>query len=148
MKLSTIANLVYIAKRTTSERTVKYRWRNEVLDKTYHEANDSGEQLVLTIRHDAKRKQYVADLHVEWWQPTTATGFNVTTWSPFDHVNYPSASVLTTPVARYSDKSFTKFEEEALFIFGVADDDSAVGNLRNRTTSYRIDATHILQSAH
>lgn len=148
MKLSTINNLIYIAKRTTSDREVKYTWRNDVMDKTYHEANDAGEELVLTISHNAKRKQYEADLAVRWWQPTTATGFKVTVWSPFDRVNFPSATVLVTPVARYGDKSFAQFEKDALnTLIDAVDDESVVAQLLNRTQSYRIDATHILQSA-
>jgi hypothetical protein len=126
------------AVKRVSDREVTYTWRNETLDKTYHEANDAGEQIALTISHNAKRKQYEATLSVSWWQPTTATGFRITIWAPFDHVTYPSASVLITPVARYGDKSFAQFEKDALAVLGVVDTESAVGQLLNRIQSYDI----------
>lgn len=148
MQTSELANLVHIAwlaKRTTSDREVKYTWRNDVLDKTYHEPNDAGEQLVLRLSHDSKRKHYIANLSAEWWQP--ATGFTVTLWSPFDRENYPSGCVLITPVARYSDKSFTKFEKDVLDILTIADSESVVGNLLNRIHSYQLDISHISTNA-
>ena len=137
MSTSTLIDIAQ-AKRTRRERTIEYTWRNPVLDKTYHEANDAGEQVVLRLSHDSNRKQYVAHLSVSWWQPTTSTGFTVTLWAPFDSVNYPSGCVLVTPVARYGDKSFAKFESEALEALNIADSDSVVGNLVKRIQSYNI----------
>lgn len=136
MTTPTLPPIPFYAKRTTGDREVTYTWRNDVMDKTYHQANDAGEQLVLTISHDPKRKQYEATLAVRWWQPTTATGFKVTVWSPFDRVNFPSGTVLITPVARYGDKSFAQFEKDALRIVGIADTESVVGQLLNRLQSY------------
>jgi hypothetical protein len=124
-------------------RETTYTWRNEVLDKNYHEANDAGEQVTLTITHDPKRKQYEAIVRVSWWQPTTSTGFLVTLWAPFDNVTYPSGCVNITPVARYGDKSFAQFENETWDILHALiaheDDNSVVANIISRIKSYTIN---------
>lgn len=132
---ATTAERITQAKRTTGDRSVKYTWRNPVMDKTYHEPNDAGEQVELEFSHDPKRKQYTASIRLVWWQPTTATGFTVTIFTVFDHVNFPASMFHKSPVARYSDKSFAQFEVETLASIDL-NADTVVANLLNRAFTY------------
>lgn len=134
---ATTAERLTQAKVSYGDRKVTYTWANPVMDKTYHEPNDSGEQVELSLRHDPKRKQYTATISVSWWQPTTATGFKVTIYSPFDP-KFPASQFHKVPVARYSDKSFEQFQNDTLAILASIDldGDSVVADLLNRVLSY------------
>lgn len=123
------------ATRRTGERSVLYTWRNPVMDKCYHEPNDAGEEVELHIWHDTKRKRYIAALNLAWWQPRTDTGFSITLRFPFEH---PSVSILTTPVARFSEKSFAQFETDALAALSAVDlhHGGTAADLLNKALSY------------
>ena len=131
----TTAERITQATCTTRDRRVKYVWRNPVMDKHYNEDNDAGEQVELEFSHDPKRKQYTASIRLVWWQPTTATGFNVTMFTIFDQVNFPSGQFREASVARYSDKSFAEFQHATLASLDLTDD-SLVSRLLNRAFTF------------
>lgn len=131
----TTAERIAQATCTTRDRSVKYVWRNPVLTKHYNEDNDSGEQVELEFSHDPKRKQYTASVRLIWWQPTTATGFSVTVFTIFDHVNFPAGQFHKAPVARYGDKSFAEFQHETLANLDLTDD-SLVARLLNKAFTF------------
>lgn len=131
---TTTAERLTQATRTECDRSVKYTWKNSVLNKEYHEPNDAGEQVELEFSHDPKRKQYTATIRLVWWQPSS-NGFTVTMFTVFDHVNFPASQFHNSPVARYGDKSFAEFQHETLKVLDLTDG-SLVSELLNKASTF------------
>lgn len=94
------------------DRETEWVWKSPTQDveKLDHTGEAVGVQIELELRHDAKRKQFIAIMRKVHYKDASTTGFSVTFFSPFDSVNYPSIVIARHPVARYSKTQAHFFE--------------------------------------
>lgn len=118
------------ATRKVKNREVVYTWRSE--NKSIEFDGDTVGGLVrLTIWHSADDKSLKSSIRFMHWNDSN--GYTVESFTIFDNVNFPSASLISKSVARYSDKALAQFEGEVLACVGVHSN-SVVSNLWNRAT--------------
>lgn len=112
--METTTNPIVSATRKQKDRQVKFIWQSPNIDIIVDNGSALwGEQIELELRHDPKRKRYEAVIRRVLWQPNDR-GFTVTMFTLFDRETYPSVCFHSEAVARYSDKSFAKFEADTL----------------------------------
>ena len=95
------------------EREVKWVWRSQSqeLETLEHTGEPVGVHIPLRISHDSKRKTLKATLSKAHWKNSDSPGFSITFMSPFDAINYPSFTVATMSLPRYSGTQARIFEE-------------------------------------
>ena len=79
-----------------------------------------GERLEISFAHDAKRKRYTATARIVHYF-YSGTGMLCTMYGLFDS-KFPAVMFHDEPCARYGDKSFAKFEAEAIALVNDLDD--------------------------
>lgn len=118
------------ATRKVKNREVTYTWRSK--NKSIEFDGDTVGGLVrLSIWHSADDKTFKSSVRFMHWDDRN--GYTVESFVIFDTVNFPSASLISKSVARYSDKALAQFEEEVLQLV-LRYDNPLVSNLWNRAT--------------
>lgn len=118
------------ATRKVKNREVVYTWRSENKSIEF-DGELVGGLVRLTIWHSADDKTFKSSVRFMHWND--GNGYTVESFTIFDTVNFPSASLISKGVARYSDKALAQFEGEVLALIG-AHSNSVVSNLWNRAT--------------
>lgn len=111
-----ITDLFTKAKRYEKPREIVYQWRStsEALETLQHTNEEVGVQITLEFEHNAKRKEYRADLRKVHWKSNTDKSFTYNIFSPYQHDLYPSVRLGVMAVSRYSDKSLTEFANRVI----------------------------------
>jgi hypothetical protein len=141
MEIDMIGNsLVAEATRKVKNREVVYTWRSK--DKSIEfDGEVVGGLVRLTIWHSADDKTFKSSVRFMHWDDRN--GYTVESFTIFDNVNFPSASLISKSVARYSDKALAQFEGEVLGQFGIGEN-QVLKNLWRRATEIAMggDGTH------
>lgn len=120
--------------RVAARSKISYSWDGPAID----DENDPGwnERIELIIRHDTDRKRYTATLYKV--AARREAGYTMTRFEVFGS---PTATVLTKPVGRFSEKSFLEFEAGALNICAQlieADYDTTACDLLRQASAYAL----------
>ena len=109
------------ANRRDRDRNVTYSWNSPTMDIRHGgDTTPYGERLEISFAHDAKRKRYTATARIVHYF-YSGTGMLCTMYGLFDS-KFPAVMFHDEPCARYGDKSFAKFEAEAIALVNDLDD--------------------------
>ena len=109
------------ANRRDRDRHVTYSWNSPTMDIRHGgDTTPYGERLEISFAHDAKRKRYTATARIVHYF-YSGTGMLCTMYGLFDS-KFPAVMFHDEPCARYGDKSFAKFEAEAIALVNDLDD--------------------------
>lgn len=107
MSTSTLSANFAQATRKVGDRSVTYTWRSP-LQNIEFDGEQVGGLVKLDISHDSDRKQFSAFIRFAHYD--RSRGFEVVKFAIFDNDNYPSGTVASQPIARYSAKALGEFE--------------------------------------
>ena len=94
------------------DRHTTYTWRSARQELVNENGDKVGGQVKLSLWHDKDSKEFVATM--QFMNYDNSRGYFAESYTLYDRVNYPFASVLTHKVARYSEGAFLKFESDTL----------------------------------
>lgn len=118
MSTSTISANFAQATRKVGDRSVTYTWRSP-LQNIEFDGEQVGGLVKLDISHDSDRKQFSAFIRFAHYD--RSRGFEVVKFAIFDNDNYPSGTVASQPIARYSAKALGEFETRVIeYLNGVS----------------------------
>lgn len=117
MSTSTISANFAQATRKVGDRSVTYTWRSPLQNIAF-DGEQVGGLVKLDISHDSDRKQFSAFIRFAHYD--RSRGFEVVKFAIFDNDNYPSGTVASQPIARYSAKALGEFETRVIgYLNGV-----------------------------
>ena len=99
------------ATRKVKDREIVYTWRSPKQNIEV-EGENFGGLVRLDISHDSNRKEFSAFIRFAHYE--NSRGYETVRFTIFDDVNYPSGTVATQPVARYSAKALGEFETRVI----------------------------------
>ena len=106
------------ATRKVKDREIVYTWRSPKQNIEV-EGENFGGLVRLDISHDSNRKEFSAFIRFAHYE--NSRGYETVRFTIFDDVNYPSGTVATQPVARYSAKALGEFETRVIeYLNGVS----------------------------
>ena len=106
------------ATRKVGDRQITYTWRSPKQNIEV-EGENFGGLVRLDISHDSTRKEFSAFIRFAHYE--NSRGYETVRFTIFDDVNYPSGTVATQPVARYSAKALGEFETRVVeYLNGVS----------------------------
>jgi hypothetical protein len=106
------------ATRKVGDRSVSYTWRSSSQNIEV-EGELVGGLVKLDISHDSNRKEFSAFIRFAHYE--NSRGYETVRFTIFDNVNFPSGTVATQPVARYSAKALGEFETRVIeYLNGVS----------------------------
>lgn len=106
------------ATRKVGDREITYTWRSKNQSIEF-DGEQVGGLVNLRISHDSQRKQFSASIRFAHYD--RSQGYEVVKFTIFDDVNYPSGTVATQPIARYSAKALGEFETRVIeYLNGVS----------------------------
>ena len=106
------------ATRKVKDREIVYTWRSPKQNIEV-EGENFGGLVRLDISHDSTRKEFSAFIRFAHYE--NSRGYETVRFTIFDNVNYPSGTVATQPVARYSAKALGEFETRVIeYLNGVS----------------------------
>ena len=109
------------ANRRDRDRNVTYSWNSPTMDIRHGgDTTPYGERLEISFAHDAKRKRYTATARIVHYF-YSGTGMLCTMYGLFDS-KFHAVMFHDEHCARYGDKSFAKFEAEAIALVNDLDD--------------------------
>lgn len=111
MSTSTISANFAQATRKVGDRSVTYTWRSPLQNIAF-DGEQVGGLVKLDISHDSDRKQFSAFIRFAHYD--RSRGFEVVKFAIFDNDNYPSGTVASQPIARYSAKALGEFENRVV----------------------------------
>jgi hypothetical protein len=133
MSTSTISANFAQATRKVGDRSVTYTWRSPSQNIEF-DGEQVGGLVKLNISHDSDRKQFSAFIRFAHYD--RSRGFEVVKFAIFDNDNYPSGTVASQPIARYSAKALGEFETRVVnyLTHGVHGGSESVHQAWNRAT--------------
>ncbi len=106
------------ATRKVGDREIVYTWRSPKQNIEI-EGENFGGLVRLDISHDSNRKIFTAFMRYAHYE--NSRGYETMRFTIFDDVNYPSGTVATQAVARYSAKALGDFETRVIeYLNGVS----------------------------
>jgi hypothetical protein len=101
-----------------SDREINYTWRSKNQNIEV-DGDQWGGYVNLRISHNSDRKEFSA--FIQFAHYNTSRGYESIQYTIFDNVNYPSGTVATQPIARYSAKALDEFEARVIeYLNGVS----------------------------
>lgn len=120
MSVSTLTQGANFARATrkVGDRSVTYTWRSPKQNIEV-EGENFGGLVRLDISHDSTRKEFSAFIRFAHYE--NSRGYETVRFTIFDNVNYPSGTVATQQIARYSAKALGEFETRVVeYLNGVS----------------------------
>ena len=120
MSVSTLTQGANFARATrkVGDRSVTYTWRSPKQNIEV-EGENFGGLVRLDISHDSNRKEFSAFIRFAHYE--NSRGYESVRFTIFDDVNYPSGTVATQQIARYSAKALGEFETRVIeYLNGVS----------------------------
>ena len=115
------------------DRHTTYTWRSARQELVNEYGDKVGGQVKLSLWHDKDSKEFKATM--QFMNYENSRGYFTESYTLYDRVNYPFASILTQKVARYSESAFLKFENDTLKVLTVScTENDAVRELYERIT--------------
>lgn len=106
------------AERKVKDREIIYTWRSKNQSIEF-EGEQVGGLVSLRLSHDSDRKQFTAFIRFAHYD--RSHGYEVVKFALYDDVNYPSGTVATQQIARYSAKALGEFETRVVeYLNGVS----------------------------
>lgn len=106
------------ATRKVKDREIVYTWQSKNQNIEF-EGELVGGMVKLTISHDSDRKEFRAFMQFAHYD--NSNGYQIYKFTIFDNVNYPSGTVASQPIARYSAKALGEFEARVIeYLNGVS----------------------------
>lgn len=99
------------ATRKVGDRQVSYTWRSPSQSIQFDDEQVGG-LVELRMSHDSARKELRA--FIRYAHYNRERGYEIVKFTMFDAVNYPSGTVATESIARYSAKALSEFENRVI----------------------------------
>jgi hypothetical protein len=124
------------ATRTDRDRKVTYAWNSPTMEIRHGgDTTPYGERVEISFAHDGKRKRYTATARLVHYF-YSGSGMLCTMYGLFDS-KFPAVVFHNEPCARYSDKSFAKFEAETISLVNDLDsEDTPLARLLARLAGW------------
>lgn len=94
------------------DRHITYIWRSARQELVNEYGDKVGGQVKLSLWHEKGTKKFHATM--QFMNYENRDGYFAESYTLYDRVNYPFATILTQNVARYSEGAFSKFENDTL----------------------------------